>query len=878
MYYRPFLQKTAIFLVVLGCFVQVSPLLAQQPLPTDEQVEKLIKDLQEALFRHQTEDWAIVKGVVKDGVIGRATIPDPKDATKTVPAGPVPYKKVIPTVTGYDATDADGKVTKYDRTEVYFIQPPGHFQPDLYESCQVGGHTTMAVWGLVASDFPGEDPRMQKALNAFFEGTCPRSTYTLSFRLNILSHLIRWRDPRMAANYKKYLDRETDTLIKAMSERGDYPYQANPPSGYKETPPDSWQWKGKPPGGGSDNSNTQFGPFGVSAAEDALVEVSEEFWLKQDAWWQKCQKPDGHWEYGLDRKLSDTSNVNMTDAGMNSLYLVIDKLYSHKAERGYAFLKGFKYQPEAYARMMKAFASIEKGFQWMEGPGKAIPIGGWQVGYHFYGMQRLGLNCGRKYIGSRPWYENVVAWAYQQGKTPADVKGSSIQDLAWRLLCLAFGRAPVLFNKLDTGDEADWNYYVRDVAHLSDWVGIQTEKRINWQVVDLKHTLHDFQDAPILIITGSKELKLTEDHLRKLKDFCDFGGTIFLNPNLDSKEFKDSAKKIFTEMYKKEGYEFSQVPKDHPVFVGTAGRDGRTASRVTKVPLLAMSDGGRQFIFLCNGDIAGAWQLMHYRTANEAFTVMLNLRLYAAPIYQDLPGRLRPRLPNLGPGPNKVVVARLKHNGHSTANPRLYEALAFTMSQNGYNIELRDQVAPDAAALQGVNIIHITGHNNCKLTDVEVGEIRKAVEKGAFLLIDPSYGRKEFLEGAKTLVKQMGLEEEDVVLNAHRLFKNIPVLKPNRWTAGMLPRAFKELRLNDKPVGLLATLDITTAACGGYVYGNPGIGPEAARQLWVNIVADATKIPPMVVALPGIPASPAPTATPAPKPTSTPTATSQPKK
>jgi len=59
---------------------------------------------------------------------------------------------------------------------------------------------------------------------------------------------------------------------------------------------------------------------------------------------------------------------------------------------------------------------------------------------------------------------------------------------------------------------------------------------------------------------------------------------------------------------------------------------------------------------------------------------MLNLRLYAAPLYNDLPGKLRPKLPNLGPGPNKVVVARLKHSGHSTANPRLYEALGFTMS------------------------------------------------------------------------------------------------------------------------------------------------------------------------------------------------------
>lgn len=861
----------ALFLVA-GCFFATgrnARAQSQSAPPTDEQIDKLIKDLQEALFTFQVDEWAILKGTkTKEGAI--AAPPDVKDGKEVKPL-PEMYKTVIPTGTVYEATDASGKVTKIDKGEVYFLQPPGHFQPDFYRQSNPGGFSTMAVWGLVASDFPNEDPRMQKVLNSFFEGTCPRGTYTLSFRLNILSHLIRWRDPRATAGYKKYLDRETDTLVKASRESGQYTYQAYPPHGFSESPPDSWTWKGKSPPVGGDNSNTQFGPFGVSASEDALIEVEQAFWLKQQEWWEKCQFQDGHWSYfdaNKDHILH--SNINMTDAGMNSLYLVIDKFYSRQAGVGYKPLKGFTYTPEAYGKMQKIFARLDKGFAWMDAQDALKQGHAGNAGYYQYGLQRLGLNCGRKYIGPRFWYERVVESAYQNGTVRGNGAGGDIQSLAWRLMCLAFGRAPVFFNKLDTGEDSDWNYYVRDVAHLTDWLGQQMEKRINWQTVELRHTLHDFQDAPILIISGEKKLELSEDAQRKLKDYCDFGGTIFLHPNHDSKEFKESAKKLFTEMYKKEGYEFSELPKDHPVYLGPGGKGAKSNTRVTKVTLQAMSDGGRQFVFLCNGDIAGAWQLMLYKTFNDAFALMLNLRLYAAPIYQDLPGRLRPRLGPVGPGPNKVVIARIKHSGHSTANPRLYEAMQRNLHLAGYNVEVRDQVVPDAASLAGVNVIHVTGHNNYTLPPEQVAEIKKALEKGAFLLLDPAYGRKAAADANLTLVKQLGLEAEDMLLSDHKLLKNIASFKPNHWAIGQLPRAFKELQLDDKPVGMLSTLDLTAVGSGDYVYGNPAISTDAARQLWINLVAHATKTTPLTGTLVP-PATPVPT--PAPKPTVAPTAT-----
>src|SRR5439155_13435926 len=140
----------------------------------------------------------------------------------------------------------------------------------------------------------------------------------------------------------------------------------------------------------------------------------------------------------------------------------------------------------------------------------------------------LGLASGRKRIGSEGWFYRIIRELYQDGEV---LPQETIEQTCWRLLCLSLGRRPVLFNKLLFADEENnWNYYIRDVSNLTQWMNRETERVHNWQVVSLKNELRDLQDAPILIICGENALMFSDDEQAKLKRYCDLGGTVFLNP------------------------------------------------------------------------------------------------------------------------------------------------------------------------------------------------------------------------------------------------------------------------------------------------------------------------------------------------------------
>ena len=48
--------------------------------------------------------------------------------------------------------------------------------------------------------------------------------------------------------------------------------------------------------------------------------------------------------------------------------------------------------------------------------------------------------------------------------------------------------------------EANWNQRPRDLANLSRYIGKQTERELNWQIVNLKAPVEELHDAPILYI------------------------------------------------------------------------------------------------------------------------------------------------------------------------------------------------------------------------------------------------------------------------------------------------------------------------------------------------------------------------------------------
>ncbi len=298
---------------------------------------------------------------------------------------------------------------------------------------------------------------------------------------------------------------------------------------------------------------------------------------------------------------------------------------------------------------------------------------------------------------------------------------------------------------------------------------------------------------------------------------------------------------MLANLYKAEGYKWVKLEKNDPLYIA----HGAAAPKLLTVPLQGMSDGVRNFAIFVDGDIAGAWQMRMDKTMNELHQVMLNLRLYTAPEYDDMPTRLRPRVA-MGPTSRPVTVARIKHDGGSNADGLLYEAIAPTLSKAAISLDVKDQLDATPANLKNVKLIHITGHFKFALKDSEKDAIKEALSKGAFLLIDPAYGGSAFREAARSLIIDMGMETKLIDEKSDPLFKGIDSVRPNRRMRDEFgsEKGFYEVRQGGKRVGLFSEVDISHAATGGYVYGNSGIGTLAARQLWLNLAVAMIPPPP----------------------------------
>ncbi len=816
--------------------------------PTPEQVDKLIHDLQQKILSYQTNQAVLVLRT------GAAGAPAPAAAGgKHRPFEMLTGEVIDNQPPGLHFKTHDGHVLAVATADIGFLENAGHFEPDNAQPANPGGYTAMAMWALACSDMDPKDAKWKKAVEGYLKNSTPPGTYTLSFRMNTFSYLARWSKGAAMKDYLKALLADTPFMMKAMDKEGMYGYTCYPGPGLQVTqkPSDFTNTSGN---WGTDNSNAQFGVFGMWAAEDAMPLESEPYWITVDKHWRDAQVADGGWGYNKGR---GTSTANMTDAGMNSLYLVVDKYWSRQVGHGYEKYRGFTYLEKAAAGMDLTFAAINKGWAWLDKhPNGAGGHGGM---YHEYGLQRLGLASGRKYIAGENWVDKVMRAAYRQGNVDDAPGKGALDDSAWRVMCMAFGRAPVLINKLAHGDERDWNYYFRDVAFLTDWINHETEKRFNWQIVSLGDSLHDLQDAPILMISGYKKLDFSAEEQAKLKQYLDLGGTVFLQANNNSTAFKDSAKAMFLSMYKTEGYEWGKLSPDHPIFTD----HGTPSPQLLGLPIKGMSDGGRHFVFMFEGDVAGAWQMHLDKTMNELYQLMLNLRIYAAPQYEEMPTRLR-AVEKIGPASKHLIVARLKHPGQSGANAILYEALAPSLSRAGVHLDVKEEVQATAENLKGVGLIHLTGHYNPKLNSDEKGALKDALAHGAFLVVDPAYAKPEFIEPARALVQDMGLQIKSINFKTDALFKDIDDLKTNHKMKGMFESGagFSEILLDGKRVGLFSEVDITASATGQFVFNSPAIGTAAARQLWANIATvlttpatPTTKPAEKVAEKPGLPAT-----------------------
>lgn len=755
---------------------------------------------------------------------------------------------------------------------------PGLGGEDRHGWITYGGETAAAVYALLVAGVRPSTPEMRKAIE-WLETHDMHGTYVIGFRSQCWNEYVGHQG-KMDRPFTLVRDHDKDFVLFSRIQRGpsmgfySYVYGAdmggsmNSPTGPGGFTP--YDPKG-PVGNGYDRSNSQYGVLAAWGLEQAGAEIPTQYWLDEDAAWKKAQLPDGGWDYSSNAERGATPT--MTCAGLATLFITQD----------YVLRTNFHQFDTCKGGVTNS--NIEKGLAWMDKHiGGEMGKGGAWGFYLTYGIERVGVASGRKYFGTVDWYKEG---ADSIVKTQPPTGGwATIHDTCWATVFLCRGRAPVMMNKViyetNTKKQVDpWNERPRDVANLAKWMGKSAlEGFLNWQIVNLQVPVSDLHDAPILYMSGSEDLALSNQDIEKLRLFVEQGGMILGNADCGSKNFTQSFYKLGNKLFPK--YEFRKLPPSHPIF----NEQFHAAKWKVRQTVEGLSNGVRELMIIVpETDMGKAWQTESTKVHEESFQLAGNIFLYAVG-RENLEHKGDTYIVEAeGEAGREIKVARVQAGENWDPEPGAWRRLSAILHNNRHVDIKPEPVKLGDGKLADYKIAALTGTTKLILNANQREELKSFVTKGGTLIIDAAGGASDFADTAENELKQMfGKAATDAMAEplpaTHAIYTDpadkVDQIKYRYYARHLLTGGAHAARVRGVMVGgrigvFFSREDLTAGCVGEPVDGVIGYDPKTSTQIMGNIVMFAEAASKgEVVAAPAPPAASDHTASPAPETTAKP--------
>ncbi len=587
-----------------------------------------------------------------------------------------------------------------------------------------GGTTALATLALLNAGVSPDGPGMRRAIGVV-RAIPLLYTYTVSLKIQALSAA----DP---VRYRAEIKAAAEWLVRAQQRNGMWGYDAG--------------------GLHTDFSNSQFALLGLHEAAKAGARIPETLWRQAEKAWVFSQQNDGGWAYTPG---AQPSTGSMTAAGIASLYITGNSLTTH-GESGFT-ADGQAPRCGRYSE----FRPIARGLDWLGRRFNATQNPGnnsWYF-YYMYGIERVGILSGMRFLGRHDWYrEGAAELLIRQRGDGSWQESSQVVDTAFSLLFLAKGHRPVLFQKLQWSADNRWNQDRNDLAHLVAFIGDRLGEPVSWEVVTLKADVRDWLAAPILYFNGHVFPTFDAAATKKLTEYVNQGGTILAEACCGRKEFADGFK-AFAKVAFPEA-ELHRLTPDHPVFRASFKLDG------SRIELYGLEIGCRTSVFFSSNDLSCLWEQANIPVKSEAaFQLGTNIAAYATGL-EPLPDKLdvvrlarptsQPGAPDVPPR-GAVFIAQLMHNGDWRPDPRVIPNLAELLHDR-----MGVDVVPQAEPLRATDpklaqhpIVYMTGHFTFKLSPEEIAALRRHLERGGFLFAEACCGREAFDKSFRQLASDL---------------------------------------------------------------------------------------------------------------------------
>jgi len=688
------------------------------------------------------------------------------------------------------------------------------------ENGQFTGRTAIAVYALLASGESAQDPRIAGAVD-FLRKNETNGTYALAFRIIAFSFL-----PKTAEN-KAVVAKDARKLMGGIQAKGDalgmFDYVVVDAKGRDDN---------------YSHSRAQYGVLGLWTAERMGVEIPGKVWQTFEKQWIDRQASDGGWAYTKSGQDSTTFTPGMTAVGVATLFIAQD--YT----RGNMGIECRGNLPNP---------AVDKGLKWMRDNFSLVtPTKSGDRLFVYpglYAVERIGVASGYKYFGDIDWFDRGATYLVdKQNKAGSwsgaagDVVTNPFNNTCFAMLFLARGRAPVVMNKLDysseTSKDAPWNQRPRDVANVSRWIGKETERDLNWQIVNLSANVRDLHDAPILYISGSKELALGASDKAKLKQYVEEGGMIVGNADCGSKAFANSFQKLGKELFP--GNEFRELPADHVIY--TRQQYPRAKWKI-KPQILGLSNGAREMMLLVpSGDPAKVWQVEALGGREELWQLMGNIFLYATD-RGDLRFKGVTHLVDASASAkttSTIKLARVQYNGAWDPEPGGWRRLVNVMKNAGIELKVTPVDVTGGASLDGYDVAHLTGAASFALDEKSRGVITSFINGGGTLIVDSAGGNADFttsfdkelaamFPGAKSSVLAI---DSAVYASGKTPLAGVTYRPFARRTIGAEkgPRV-EAIEIKGRPAVFISREDLSVGLVGQTVDGIVGYSPATATDL-----------------------------------------------
>ena len=584
------------------------------------------------------------------------------------------------------------------------------------------GTSALCLFALLDSGEKKNDA-ITKGIDALIKAKVD-NTYVRALRAIVLAQAFKRSlqipNPAMAV-YRKAFQDDVDWLTKNAQNHGAWGYGNANGGPYKD----------------GDNSCSQIALLALWEIERAGVEVGNAVGRKVEGAWKARQKKDGGWTYAA---VGDgNSTPSMTAAGVASMFICQDVLGNVNCA------------PFANGKV------IDDGMAWLA---KNLKDDFVKNGYLAFCVERVGLTSGQKFIGTMDWFSTGARELVKPQPYGPNYRGEWGPDVgaSFDLLFLSRGRVPLVFNKLDIGPDTGWDTHPRDIAQFAEHMRRTFEIRARWQIVKIKDDLRMLLDAPILLITSTKALALSDADWAKLREYSLRGGMLLFMPVHGNAPFADSVKDKLAKLYSAEqakiGKHFTldEIPVDDPIYIAHKA----LANGNKQVPLMGVSDGTRWVAVLSTTDLACAWQKPPMPSVADLFQAGVNMYQYATG-RTDMGSRMRPVFVGSDqPATATVKVGWVKHGGNWNTQPFALDYLSQKLSaENGVALAVTAGVDAAKDNLAGFKLLWITGSEDYKFTDAEVAGLRKYLDDNGTIFINAVGSSEAFAKSADDLIDRL---------------------------------------------------------------------------------------------------------------------------